>query len=213
MRKLAPWLLLLASCISPAEAQVVPNGSLQSTAVEASTPKGLRCFAVDSTTDYLTDGTNPLFIPEGTTLRLYARGELCAAYVQSVDDLTFDTTTCVVTDAASTCAGAACPDGAAPGLALAAGAVDYIRTGARSFQGGTTPGGTRVRAVTARDGTCQNASAESNPRIPCDEDADCIGQGAFTTACDTTPDAQVSLTGGFIAAAAASATSLCLSWF
>lgn len=213
MRRLAPWLLCLAACVAPAEAQVVPSGSLQSSAFEASTPRGLRCFAVDSTTDYLTDGTNPLFVPEGVTVRLHARGELCAAYVQSVDDLTFDTTTCVITDAASTCVGAACPDGAGAGISLGAGAVDYLRLSSRSFQGNTSPGGARLRAVATRDGTCESATAESNPRIPCDETADCTGQGLFTNACDTAPDAQVSLTGGFIAAGAASATTLCISWF
>lgn len=210
-------LLPLAACME-AQAQVGPAGSVESTALQASTPVGLRCFAVDSTTDYLTDGTNPLFIPYGTTLRLYARGELCAAFVQSVDDLTFDTTTCAITDAATTCgAGASvCPDGAGAGLALAAGAVDYMRVGGKSFSLGQVRGtGVAVEPIARRVGACENAAGvESEPRIPCDEAADCAGQGSFTDACDTTPtDYPHNTSGGFIAAGAASATSLCVSWF
>lgn len=211
-------LALGASACMEAQAQVGPAGSVESTAFQASTPVGLRCFAVDATTDYLTDGTNPLFLPYGTTVRLHARGELCAAFVQSVDDLTFDTTTCAITDAAATCGtgASACPDGAGAGLSLGAGAVDYLRLGGRSFALGQTRGsGATVEPITRRQGACEDASSvESEPRIPCDETADCAGQGTFTNACDTTPtDYPHNISGGFIAAGAAAGTTLCVTFF
>lgn len=196
-----------------AVAEIPPSSSRDLAATEATGPTSGLCWAVTSATApaCLTDAAGPVYVPEGTVVRLHAVAAANPFFTQAAaGDLTVTANTLAVTDAATAgCYGASdCADGRAPTVPLGAGGVDYFRFTRAMF----SPKGTNI-AVGSRSGVCETtgggASAIETSR-PCRQDSDCDVTGY--QACDTSPEQRFGPSGGFICATAPASTYVCASF-